>query len=135
VVVAKRDGYGYDLVRRLRAAGLSDVGDASVYDTLRRLYRAGALISYLEPSDEGPHRRYTTGPPTPSIVEAAAGGGPISRRSGRPRSSRQSFVRRRALYEIEPRERFSVHAQARAPRASAPASLVETGLVPKGGGR
>ena len=29
-----------------------------MYGTLRRLYRAGALTSYVEPSDEGPHRRY-----------------------------------------------------------------------------
>src|SRR2546430_11942080 len=57
-VVADRDGYGYDVLRRLRAAGLTDVGDASVYGTLRRLYRAGALTSYVMPSDEGPHRRY-----------------------------------------------------------------------------
>jgi PadR family transcriptional regulator PadR len=57
-VVAVEDGYGYDIVRRLRAAGLREVGDASVYGTLRRLYRAGALTSYVMPSDEGPHRRY-----------------------------------------------------------------------------
>lgn len=57
-VVAEQDGYGYDVVRRLRTAGLTDVGDASVYGTLRRLYRAGALTSYVMPSDEGPHRRY-----------------------------------------------------------------------------
>jgi PadR family transcriptional regulator len=57
-VVAERDGYGYDVVRRLRAAGLADGGDASVYGTLRRLYHAGALTSYVMPSDEGPHRRY-----------------------------------------------------------------------------
>ena len=57
-VVAEQDGYGYDVLRRLRAAGLTDVGDASVYGTLRRLYRAGALTSYVMPSDEGPHRRY-----------------------------------------------------------------------------
>ena len=57
-VVAERDGYGYDVLRRLRAAGLNDVGDASFYGTLRRLYRAGALTSYVMPSDEGPHRRY-----------------------------------------------------------------------------
>ncbi len=41
-VVLDDDGYGYDIVRRLRAAGLDDVGDASVYGTLRRLYQAGA---------------------------------------------------------------------------------------------
>ncbi|MFL5884803.1 MAG: PadR family transcriptional regulator [Thermoleophilaceae bacterium] len=57
-VVAEQDGYGYDVVRRLRAAGLTDVGDASVYGTLRRLYSSGALTSYVMPSDEGPHRRY-----------------------------------------------------------------------------
>ncbi|MCU1590706.1 MAG: PadR family transcriptional regulator [Frankiales bacterium] len=57
-VVRDEDGYGYDVVRRLRAAGLEDVGDASVYGTLRRLYSAGALTSYVVPSDEGPHRKY-----------------------------------------------------------------------------
>jgi PadR family transcriptional regulator PadR len=57
-VVADQDGYGYDVVRRLRNAGLSDIGDASVYGTLRRLYNGGALTSYVKPSDEGPHRRY-----------------------------------------------------------------------------
>ena len=56
--VRDEDGYGYDIVRRLREAGLDVVGDASVYGTLRRLYRAGALSSYVVPSDEGPHRKY-----------------------------------------------------------------------------
>jgi PadR family transcriptional regulator PadR len=57
-VVGEHDGYGYDVLRRLRSAGLPDVADASVYGTLRRLYRAGALTSYVVPSDEGPARRY-----------------------------------------------------------------------------
>lgn len=57
-VVEQADGYGYDVVRRLRAAGLDEVGDASVYGTLRRLYSAGVLTSYVVPSDEGPHRKY-----------------------------------------------------------------------------
>jgi PadR family transcriptional regulator PadR len=56
--VATEDGYGYEVVRRLRSAGLTEVGDASVYGTLRRLYAAGALTSYVVPSDEGPHRKY-----------------------------------------------------------------------------
>jgi PadR family transcriptional regulator PadR len=56
--IQEEDGYGYDVVRRLRAAGLEDVGDASVYGTLRRLYTAGALTSYVVPSDGGPHRKY-----------------------------------------------------------------------------
>jgi PadR family transcriptional regulator PadR len=57
-VVRDSDGYGYDVLRRLRAGGLADVGDASVYGTLRRLYQAGCLTSYVVPSDEGPHRKY-----------------------------------------------------------------------------
>ncbi|MEU6718575.1 PadR family transcriptional regulator [Nonomuraea sp. NPDC046802] len=57
-VLNERDGYGYDVVRRLREAGLEEVGDASVYGTLRRLFKAGALTSYVVASDEGPHRKY-----------------------------------------------------------------------------
>ena len=57
-VVGDEDGYGYDVVRRLRAGGLDDVGDASVYGTLRRLYAAGSLTSYVVPSESGPHRKY-----------------------------------------------------------------------------
>lgn len=57
-VVAREDGYGYDIVRRLRSAGLDDVGEASVYGTLRRLFQSGALTSYVVASEEGPHRKY-----------------------------------------------------------------------------
>lgn len=57
-VVGAEDAYGYDIVRRLRTAGLGDVGDASVYGTLRRLYSAGSLSSYVVPSKGGPHRKY-----------------------------------------------------------------------------
>ena len=57
-VLDRSDSYGYDVVRRLREAGLDDVGDASVYGTLRRLFKAGALTSYVVPSEEGPHRKY-----------------------------------------------------------------------------
>lgn len=57
-VVSVEDGYGYDVVRRLRSAGLEDVGEASVYGTLRRLYSSGALTSYVVASSEGPHRKY-----------------------------------------------------------------------------
>lgn len=57
-VLSRGDAYGYDVLRRLRDAGLRDIGDASVYGTLRRLYRGGALSSYVVPSDEGPNRKY-----------------------------------------------------------------------------
>lgn len=57
-VIEHEDGYGYDIVRRLRAAGIEEVGDASVYGTLRRLYAGGALSTYVVPSEGGPHRKY-----------------------------------------------------------------------------
>ena len=57
-VIEHEDGYGYDIVRRLKYAGLDEVGDASVYGTLRRLFSAGALNSYVVASDDGPHRKY-----------------------------------------------------------------------------
>ena len=57
-VLDDEDGYGYDIVRRLRSGGLEGVGDASVYGTLRRLYAGGALTSYVVPSEAGPHRKY-----------------------------------------------------------------------------
>src|SRR5919199_3728086 len=57
-VLRHEDAYGYDILRRLRSAGLEEVGDASVYGTLRRLFNAGLLTTYVVPSDEGPHRKY-----------------------------------------------------------------------------
>lgn len=57
-VIEHEDGYGYDIVRRLKQAGLDYVGDASVYGTLRRLFTAGALNSYVVASEDGPHRKY-----------------------------------------------------------------------------
>ncbi|MGX7681975.1 PadR family transcriptional regulator [Jatrophihabitans sp. DSM 45814] len=57
-VLRDEDGYGYDIVRRLRTAGMDEIGDASVYGTLRRLFQAGSLTTYVVPSEEGPHRKY-----------------------------------------------------------------------------
>lgn len=57
-VLEKDDGYGYDIVRRLRDAGFQEIGDATVYGTLRRLFTAGALTTYVVPSEGGPHRKY-----------------------------------------------------------------------------
>ncbi|MCP2260909.1 PadR family transcriptional regulator, regulatory protein PadR [Streptoalloteichus tenebrarius] len=72
-VLREEDGYGYDVLRRLRKAGLAEVGDASVYGTLRRLYRAGLLTSYVVPSEEGPHRKYYSlnAPGRERLAEAA----------------------------------------------------------------
>lgn len=57
-VLQRGSTYGYDLLRKLREAGFDDVGDASVYGTLRRLFNGGFLTSEIVPSDEGPPRRY-----------------------------------------------------------------------------
>ena len=57
-VLENEDGYGYDIVRRLRDAGFREIGDATVYGTLRRLYISGSLTTYVVPSDGGPHRKY-----------------------------------------------------------------------------
>src|SRR5882672_3179922 len=57
-VIAAGDTYGYQVLHRLRSAGLETVGDASVYGTLQRLYDTGLLSSYMAPSDAGPSRRY-----------------------------------------------------------------------------
>jgi PadR family transcriptional regulator PadR len=57
-VLRDEDGYGYDILRRLRDAGFSEIGDATVYGTLRRLYAAGNLTTYVVPSADGPHRKY-----------------------------------------------------------------------------
>lgn len=50
--------YGYDLVRQLREHGFAEIADASVYGTLRRLYRAGLLTSEIVDSETGPPRKY-----------------------------------------------------------------------------
>lgn len=57
-VLKRRRTYGYDLVRQLREDGLEEVGDASVYGTLRRLFTGGYLTSEIVPSEEGPARKY-----------------------------------------------------------------------------
>ena len=57
-VLADEESYGYEILVKLAERGLDDIGDASVYGTLRRLEAAGHLRSRLEASDSGPARRY-----------------------------------------------------------------------------
>lgn len=56
--VGRGESYGYEVLRRLAGAGLEGVGDASVYGSLKRLESQGFLRSRLEPSPQGPARRY-----------------------------------------------------------------------------
>jgi PadR family transcriptional regulator, regulatory protein PadR len=57
-VLLEEETYGYEILSRLEGAGLSGVGDASVYGTLRRLEQARHVRSWLEPSESGPARKY-----------------------------------------------------------------------------
>ena len=57
-VLARDEAYGYDITQQLRAAGVTDVGEASVYGTLRRLQHQNWLTSHLVASSQGPARRY-----------------------------------------------------------------------------
>jgi len=57
-VLAGGEDYGYGIARRIWDAGLADVREASVYGTLNRLFRAGLLVTRVEPSANGPHRKY-----------------------------------------------------------------------------
>ena len=58
VILARAENYGYEVVRQLNDADLGEIAEASVYGTLRRLYRGGLLTSYVVASDAGPHRKY-----------------------------------------------------------------------------
>jgi PadR family transcriptional regulator PadR len=61
--IAAGDTHGYSILRTLRGAGLTQVGDASVYGTLQRLFGDGLVSTHLEPSERGPARRcYTLTP-------------------------------------------------------------------------
>ncbi len=57
-VVESGECYGYALVQHLRGAGLSEVADASVYGTLKRLEAGRLLATRREPSADGPPRKY-----------------------------------------------------------------------------
>jgi PadR family transcriptional regulator, regulatory protein PadR len=50
--------YGYEMTKRLRARGLSIVGEGSIYPLLGRLERDGLVETYRAASDGGPPRKY-----------------------------------------------------------------------------
>lgn len=52
------ESYGYELVQRIRDAGLERVAEPSVYGTLRRLETQRLVRSRVVPSKQGPARRY-----------------------------------------------------------------------------
>src|SRR6266480_1420529 len=57
-VVEEEPAYGYEMTKRLRARGLSIVGEGSIYPLLGRLERDGLVDTYRAASNGGPQRKY-----------------------------------------------------------------------------
>jgi PadR family transcriptional regulator, regulatory protein PadR len=57
-LLAEQESYGYEVVQRLRAAGLVDVAEGTVYPALSRLERERRVTARLVASHAGPARKY-----------------------------------------------------------------------------
>jgi PadR family transcriptional regulator PadR len=57
-VMAEGPAYGYEMTKRLKARGLSMVGEGSIYPLLGRLERDGLVETRREASNGGPPRKY-----------------------------------------------------------------------------
>jgi PadR family transcriptional regulator PadR len=57
-VVEEEPAYGYEMTKRLRARGLSIVGEGSIYPLLGRLERDGLVETHRAASNGGPPRKY-----------------------------------------------------------------------------
>ena len=57
-VIAEEPSYGYEMARKLSRRGLDLISDGTIYPALSRLQRGELIESYLQPSSEGPARKY-----------------------------------------------------------------------------
>jgi PadR family transcriptional regulator len=57
-VMQEGPAYGYEMTKRLRARGLTFVGEGSIYPLLGRLEREGLVETYRAASNGGPPRKY-----------------------------------------------------------------------------
>jgi PadR family transcriptional regulator PadR len=57
-VIGEGPAYGYEMTKRLRARGMSTVGEGSIYPLLGRLERDGLVETRREASNGGPPRKY-----------------------------------------------------------------------------
>jgi PadR family transcriptional regulator PadR len=69
-LLADRESYGYELVRRLRGLGLDGIAEGTVYPALARLEREGRVTARLIEARSGPARKYYR--PTPAGYTALA---------------------------------------------------------------
>lgn len=56
-LLAREPAHGYELVRRLNAAGLESVGYGTVYPLLTRMRRLGLVVDDARDSPTGPPRK------------------------------------------------------------------------------
>ena len=68
----ERESYGYELVERLRALGLTELATGVVYPVLSRFERDELVDSRLVPSSSGPARKYYTITPSGRAARADA---------------------------------------------------------------
>src|ERR1700734_3257492 len=71
-VMSEGPAYGYEMTKRLRARGLSTVGEGSIYPLLGRLERDGLVETRRAASNGGPPRKYYS--LSPEGERALAGG-------------------------------------------------------------
>lgn len=71
-LLAQRESYGYEIVQRLHAIGLTGILEGTVYPALSRLEREGRMTTRLVASTAGPARKYYR--PTKAGYEALAAG-------------------------------------------------------------
>jgi PadR family transcriptional regulator PadR len=57
-VIEKEPIYGYELSKKLQAAGLNDVSEGTIYPVLLRLQKNGLIRGEMQPSLSGPNRKY-----------------------------------------------------------------------------
>jgi PadR family transcriptional regulator, regulatory protein PadR len=55
-MLARSDGYGYDIASRL--SELIGMGEGTIYPLMRRMQADGLVKTYLEESSSGPPRKY-----------------------------------------------------------------------------
>ena len=62
--ISRKPNYGYDLVRILNEAGVHVPNESTIYPVLKRLAKKDLIIGHLEPSPNGPARKYYEATPS-----------------------------------------------------------------------
>ncbi|MTH53938.1 PadR family transcriptional regulator [Bacillus mangrovi] len=57
-VIKEESIYGYELSKKLQAAGLSEISEGTIYPVLLRLQKNKWIIGKMAPSPSGPSRKY-----------------------------------------------------------------------------